>query len=353
MSFVQKKYNSLDGLRAYSALGIVALHVLVNGEYALEGFAFDWLIPSFTNLVFLFMILSGFSLCCGYYERIARNEISITDFYAKRYAKIWPFFAALVALDVVISPSLESVYEAFANLTLCFGFLPNPKIEVIGVSWTLGVIFVFYLVFPFVCFLLSTKRRAWLSTITALIFSIVCKVYFFDASHMPADYSGRSNFLYCAVFFLTGGLLYLYRDALERFARKFWWLILIACTAATAGYYFLALHELFVLVPYALLVIYAVGNDQSKVLNNPVTRFLSGISMEIYLSHMVIYRVVEKMGIVHLFASELLSYIAMMVVVVTGTTVFSVTAKKVLAVLPTLYSRIKEKAMSKNAGEEL
>jgi peptidoglycan/LPS O-acetylase OafA/YrhL len=61
----QKHYEAIDGLRAFSAIGIVLMHVLANGNYNLDGFVFKKLIPSFTNLVFLFMIISGFAMCCG------------------------------------------------------------------------------------------------------------------------------------------------------------------------------------------------------------------------------------------------------------------------------------------------
>lgn len=33
------------------------------------------------------------------------------------------------------------------------------------------------------------------------------------------------------------------------------------------------------------------------LLENRVTKFVSGISMEIYLSHMVVFRVIEKTGL--------------------------------------------------------
>ena len=150
-------YNAIDGLRAFSSVGIVLMHVLANGSYGLKGFVFEQLIPSFTNLVFLFMIVSSFSVCCGYFDKIIRNQISPGDFYGKRYARIWPFFALLCILDFMISPSPNALYEVFANLTLCFGLLPNADISVIGVGWFLGLVFVFYLVFPFFCYLISNK----------------------------------------------------------------------------------------------------------------------------------------------------------------------------------------------------
>ena len=148
------------------------MHVLANGNFNLNGFIFDDLIPSFTNLVFLFMMVSGFGMCCGYYQKILDQKISVEEFYKKRYMKIWPYFALLCLLDFVISPSKEYLFEVFANLTLAQGLLPNANISVIGVSWTLAVIFVFYMLFPFFCFLIRNKRRAWKVAIIALIFKL-------------------------------------------------------------------------------------------------------------------------------------------------------------------------------------
>ena len=97
------------------------MHVLANGEYSIGGFVFERLIPSFTNLVFLFMMVSDFGMCCGYYQKIIDQKISVEDFYKKRYIKIWPYFTLLCALDFMMSPSKESLFEVFANLTLCQG----------------------------------------------------------------------------------------------------------------------------------------------------------------------------------------------------------------------------------------
>ena len=128
----KERYEGIDGLKAYSILGIALMHVLSNGGFNMEGFIFKQLIPAFANLVFLFMMVSGFGMCCGYYQRIIDQKISIEDFYKKRYIKIWPYFAMLCFLDLAISPSKESLFEVFANLTLCQGLLPNMHIEVIG-----------------------------------------------------------------------------------------------------------------------------------------------------------------------------------------------------------------------------
>ena len=128
MATKANRYEGIDGLKAYAIIGIALMHVLANGEYGIGGFVFEQLIPAFTNLVFLFMMVSGFGMCCGYYQKIVDQKISVEDFYKKRYIKIWPYFALLCALDFIMSPSKESMFDVFANLTLCQGLLPNAKI---------------------------------------------------------------------------------------------------------------------------------------------------------------------------------------------------------------------------------
>lgn len=72
--FNKQRYDSLDGLRAYAAVGIVLMHVLSNITLKpSENYLTLKLIPFFTDFTLLFMIVSGFSLCCGYYERFKKG----------------------------------------------------------------------------------------------------------------------------------------------------------------------------------------------------------------------------------------------------------------------------------------
>ena len=207
----KEHYGAIDGLRTIACIGIVLMHMAANNSYSISGFIYDSMIPSFTNFVFLFMTVSAFGMCCGYYERVINNKISFNDFYGKRFKKILPFFGLLVLLDIVMLPSIDALYEAFADLTLLFGFLPGAgNITVIGVGWFLGLIFVFYICFPFFCVLLQNKRRAWMAFAVSLIYNLVCTVYF-DVS--------RSNILYSGCYFLAGGLIYLYRHELMKLNR--------------------------------------------------------------------------------------------------------------------------------------
>lgn len=152
------RQSGIDGLRSIACLGIVMMHVLVNGGYSLPMDCLNRFIGSFTDFVFLFMVISGYAMCCGYYEKFMTQRSSMEDFYRRRYFRIFPFFAFLVLLDVLLAPSKAALCEAFADLTLSFGFFAEKEISVIGVGWYLGTTFVFYLVFPFFCVLLKKQK---------------------------------------------------------------------------------------------------------------------------------------------------------------------------------------------------
>ena len=209
------------------------------------------------------MMVSGFGMCCGYYQKFKEQKISVGDFYTKRYSKIWPYFALLCALDFVMSPSRSALYEVFANLTLCQGLLPNMNISVIGVSWTLAVIFVFYLLFPFFCFLLENKKRAWLVFICAVIYNFMCSTYFFDESHIAdraaVNFSARTNILYCAVYFIAGGLIFFYRKEMADFASKYKVFAGAILLIATVAYFAVGGNTLTMLFFCVVALIYTLG----------------------------------------------------------------------------------------------
>lgn len=71
----------------------------------------------------------------------------------------------------------------------------------------------------------------------------------------------------------------------------------------------------------------SVIKKTTGILRNTVTKFISGISMEIYLCHMVIYRIVEKFHLLYMFENEILSYIFAVILVITGAILFSLVVR--------------------------
>lgn len=322
-NITKNKFNSINGLRVIACLGIILMHIKSNINYEIPGEMLNSVIDEFTNFVFPFMVLSSFCMCCGYYDKVKYNEISPKKFYLKRIMKILPFFMFLLIIDIIVEHNTSAIIEAFANSTLLFGLL-QAKMSVLGVAWFIGLVFIYYLMFPFFTFLFSNKKMALIVTIIACLMNLSC-VYYFDV--------GRSNMFYSFVYFCLGGLIYLYKDKI----------IELFCKSKIIGILFLSLS---VIIYFALpqkngciflikqillcssLIIYCISYE-SKILDNGVSEFIGNISLELYLCHMVIYRIVEKMQLSHIFKTNTASYISVVIMVVLGSIIFSTVFKKI------------------------
>lgn len=326
----KERYDNLDGIRSYACIGIVLMHIRANGNFRISGFLYDKVIVSFTNFTFLFMLLSAFSMCCGYYERFMNNSISLEQFYRRRYQRIWPFFALLCTVELIVDHSLASLYEWFADLTLAYGLLPNANISVVGVGWFLGTIFVFYMIFPFFVFLIANKKRAWMVMGITMVLNILCQVYFFDGNHVLQGVGGRSNIIYSSIFFIAGGIIYLYRNQIKNYNK---WIIGVTAITVVIFYYAIidSVYSLFVMyVVFTIGGIALSGEVSRSVFQNRIVRFFAGISMEVYLCHMFVFRFVEKTHLLHITSNEILNYTLVCIVTICGSIVMSLVLKKII-----------------------
>lgn len=366
---MKERYSSLDGLRAFAAIGIAIMHIMANIDVAPDRstFLYGIVIPSLTDFVYLFFMISAFSMCCGYYERMKSGQISMNNFYKKRYQRILPYFALLVLIDCLaphgankhemammtagavdtVNPILSQLYESFANLTLCFNLLPNPEINVVGVGWYLGLVFLFYMLFPFFVFMLDNKRRMWTSLLLTFIFCFIAIDYFYTDKFVNFSVT-RHNMIYSAPFFVIGGGIFLYRTAIASWVKKYKWLMLAICWLAVIGFW-LTNHSGFEFVVAmsalcAIWLMYAIGTE-GKVLNNRFTKYLSGISMEVYLCHMMCYRAVEILHLERYISNADILYWLTCILTLAVAIIFSHVVKyKILPLIePYLFRKSKEK----------
>ena len=323
---VVKKYDAIDGLKVIACVGVILVHMESNGGYVISSNA-QVVVDLCKSMLNLFFIVSAFGMCCGYYRRILDNKINLTSFYKKRFIRVLPFFAILVLIDIFMKPTMAKIYEGFADVTLMFGFT-SKKLSVIGVGWFLGLIFIFYMIFPFFCVLIENKKRAW------MVFVIACVWHFVAAEYFKLSIR---NILFSGVFFVAGGLIYLYREQIEKINR---WILLAIVVASTVACCMLNRNYWVSIVMLSALVMYAISvNSKFTILDNKIFKFIAGISMEIYLSHMVVFRVVEKLGLTHKFGKGALQYAITTVLVLAGSIVFAFVLKKIIEIVGKFLSK--------------
>lgn len=328
-----ERYDSINGLRAYAAIGIILMHVYTNMPIK-PTFSFftQSLIYALADFTLLFMIISGFSICCGYYLKLKNGNITLNNFYKKRYFRILPFFGFLCILDLILHPQIEYFYQVFFNLTLCFKLLPTYQIEVIGVSWFLGIVFLFYMLFPFFIFLTDNKRRAWLSLIVCYIFVFIAM----NASFIDEKIN-RLNFVYCIPFFMSGCIIYLYKGNIKKSMYDKYYLSYIFMIILS--YIYILLREIHKptyitytteLLFFSFWLIYAISCPNNIILNNRIVNYLSKISMEIYLSHMVIFRIIERLHIENYIHNANLAYFITFLLTICGVICFVNITKSII-----------------------
>lgn len=275
--------------------------------------------------------------------------MDLNHFYIKRYKKILPFFALLILIDVALERSPDHLIEGITEATLVFGLLPNNQLSVIGVGWTLGVIFLFYMLFPFFVFLCWNRKRAWLALGLSIVLNFFCSVYFFSEKFVVPSFAPRHNFLYCVPCFIAGAIVYLYREELGGLIRRCQWAFLAAAVAAAVFYYAVLDTRMtrsnaggWMLLVFLPWLIYAVG-AKSRILDNKVTHYLGGISMELYLAQMVLFRAVEKVKCLYLFGNGWISFFTVWIAVIIGLIMFIEIYKHLKTMFMTKYEQVKLK----------
>lgn len=291
------------------------------------GFISDSLIPSFGMFVQMFMLISAFSMCCGYYDKIKNSLISPKEFYTRRVKRIFPFFALMTIIDVVWEHSISSLFEGIANITLFFNFFQRG-ISVIGVGWFIGIIAVFYMLFPCFVVLMDNKKRGVIVVLVSILLEFIAKDYF--KIHETINFS-----LYFSTFTI-GGLIYLYRKQIINLVSKYYVVSFLICVFVTFLFY--KYNWGLQLLTLSLWTSFAIGKN-NIVLSNKAIDFLSGISMEIYLCHMFFFRIVQKCNLDHVTSNFNVNYIFACIIALIGAIIFSYLVKykiinKILLKLP-------------------
>ena len=149
------RLDFLDALRFFAILYVIISHLVLIPQPNLA--IPEWIAPFFINGgdagVSLFFVLSAFSLSYAMDKR-SSESLLIKNFYVRRFFRIAPLFYFLMILywirDAAVFHVLHPVSEILINASLLFNLAPSCITGFVWASWTIGVIALLYLIFPFI-----------------------------------------------------------------------------------------------------------------------------------------------------------------------------------------------------------
>ena len=180
---VRQKIPQLDAVRGIAILVVLAHNLHAFSSLPLSLFSkYGWM------GVDLFFVLSGF-LITGILLDSKTSENYFRNFYARRCLRIWPLYYSVLILMFVILPLVrpQDAPELFQRSSPWWSyplFLQNflvaaPALAVgsLGVSWSLAVEELFYLVWPLFVRFLSVGRLQFIA-LTVLLLSPWLRLFF-------------------------------------------------------------------------------------------------------------------------------------------------------------------------------
>jgi peptidoglycan/LPS O-acetylase OafA/YrhL len=313
-----ERLKGIDALRAYAAFSIIIFHltfapgITVSSTFATIRNYLGFGVP-------LFFVISAFSIAHGYLHRPITEGV-VKTFYLRRWVRIAPLFYLVLAYQLVVLWIQYSIFPGwpavFASLSLAFNFVPEWVDGIVPASWSIGVEFIFYALFPLLA--LAARRSLTLLSITVVAVVVSASAYkeLLKAKELNESFIYH-HWLNCLPYFLAG--LFGYRlyewvglfipASLTRRRKSFGIILaifgigLIFLLARTSSIYlyfwqyglrsvwdwlwgiaFLLLSARMAIHPWSLL-------------SNPVTAFLGRISFSLYLLHPHIVHGLGELGL--------------------------------------------------------
>ena len=185
-----QKFNFIDGLRGWAALGVVAVHsCMVQPPEFLRP-----LLESGARGVQLFFIISAFTLFYSLSKRSRQDVHPIKSFFLRRFFRVAPLFYLAFFIGLLIggrepayfSPNGVSLLGTFFVSVFLNGWNPEWINAIVPGGWTIAVEMNFYLLVPL---LFRHVKRVW---VALLLIPISLKAGSFVAAFIGKIY--RSHY---------------------------------------------------------------------------------------------------------------------------------------------------------------
>jgi peptidoglycan/LPS O-acetylase OafA/YrhL len=236
----------IDGLRGYGALGVFLIHIGGLVFRPIHPY-FNWLVDMGKEGVVVFFFISAFSIC------LSIDKIKHFDYKAyliKRYLRLAPLYYSILGAAVIIFFAVnrtwyvKNIVDIFTHVTFSnFDFINHAaQTSVLGVEWTMPIIFWFYVLIPLLYFL-----GKW--NIIALMLATIggAAIYFYEYAAIWKWYAFNPifrergsplNYLFTYLFAVTIFWLYKKRNIFKEVGGKS-----LVCVLTFMGILLLIIHN--------------------------------------------------------------------------------------------------------------
>ena len=289
-----RHFVGLDALRATAVLLVVVHHSALPALEILHGYLG----------VTIFFVISGFLITTlSLREERSRGQVSLRAFYVRRTLRIFPLYYLVLAVYCVLILGLGQQADGRAGFVHALPYYLTYMQEIPGLlwsgsrpflfSWSLGIEEKFYLVYPFLLFVLLRHRPRRASLTLALAIATYCSPWLHPNLEVIRPYS----------FILIGSLLALGLDRRETFERLVW---LGHPAAQSASLALLALSCIWAgdiaRVPVAICTAAIIGGlaigPSTRVagaMSWGIVSEVGRLSYGIYLTHLLCLNVAERL----------------------------------------------------------
>lgn len=194
---IKSHFPFLTGIRALAAFLVYFHHFRPN----LLSETLDRIFLEFHVGVPFFFVLSGFLICFTYYGSI--DDISKNGYikYAiSRFSRIYPMYF-IVTLITFLVKNDTNYFNWLLNFTLLKGFFDNYKFSGIAQGWTLSVELFFYLLAPFLFYVIKKYKIIFVQSVFFLLIGVLLVVFLKRYSLTIGGFFGNFSFMFLCTFF--------------------------------------------------------------------------------------------------------------------------------------------------------
>lgn len=315
--------DSLDGLRGFAVLMVFLSHTSNVGIYLLPFANFSGIGKSG---VFLFFILSSFLLTLPFIKKgnDSKNKNFLMNYLLRRFFRIYPLYFIYLLLGLITSLVLWKIFDLNKPVGIPFVLSLTDFFEHLvliqgkGVTWSILVEFRYYFVLPVVALTYSIllKNKLFPSIVLTVALIILSQVFWPQSQSVTNDPRLGP---YLPIFFMGSLLAVIFHrwqeSSLGRnktvvlFVELLGVLSIIILVLMTPSVASIILTEkvadnynhnqfmLFGLLWSIVVFSCVVGSGVlRKFFENPFLRYLGFISFSVYLLHVIVFGIVEKVG---------------------------------------------------------